>query len=43
MADHLADDEIEEFFREIGVEMRLVGQPPQPRDLLALARRVGGR
>ena len=41
--DHFLDDEVQEFLREIGVEMRVFGQLAQPGDLLLLARRIGRR
>ncbi len=43
MADHLVDDEAQEFLREVRIEMRRLGEPAQPRDLLLLAPRIGGR
>jgi hypothetical protein len=43
MADHFVDHEIEEFFREIGVQPGILGQPPEPGDLRLLARRIGRR
>ena len=43
MADHFADDEVEELFREIGIELRVVGKAAQPGDLRLLTRRVGRR
>src|SRR6185295_16643334 len=43
MADDFGDDEVQELLREIGVELGGLGELAQARDLLRLARRVGGR
>jgi DNA-binding CsgD family transcriptional regulator len=40
VAYHLGDDEVEELLGELGVEMRLLGQGAQPRDLLHLPGRI---
>ena len=37
MPDHLVDDEPQELFRELRVQLRLFGQPPEPGDLRLLA------
>jgi len=42
MADHFVDDEAQEFFGEIGVQIGLFRQPPEPGDLAFLAAGVGG-
>ena len=41
--DDFLDDEVEELFREVGVEPGGFRQAAQPRDLGRLACRVGGR
>ena len=43
MADHLVDDEPQELFPEIGIELGVFGQPAESRDLALLTRRVGWR
>ncbi len=43
VADHLVDDEAQEFLAELGVKLALLGQPAQARDLFLFARRVGRR
>ena len=40
VADNLMDNEVEEFFRKIGVQMRILGQAAQACDLLRLTRGV---
>ncbi len=42
MADHLVDDEAQEFLAEFGVELGFGGEPAQPRDLRRFARGIGG-
>ena len=42
VADHLVDDEAQEFLRKLGIELRLCRQLSQPRDLTLLAAGVGG-
>ena len=41
MADNFLDDEIEKFLRKVRIEMGIVGETAQPRDLLRLACRIG--
>src|ERR1700728_487387 len=43
MADHFLDDEGQELFREIGIELGVLGQRAQPGDLHLLACGIGGR
>ena len=43
MVDDFGHDEAQELLREHRIETRLDGQRPQPRHLLLLAHRVGGR
>ena len=43
VADDLADDEVQKLLREIGIEIGVVGEAPEPGNLLGLARRIGGR
>ena len=33
VADHLVDDEAQEFLAKFGIKFRLLGEPTQPRDL----------
>lgn len=42
VADHLADDEVQEFFREGRVQLGVFGKPPQPGDLGGFASWVAG-
>ena len=42
VADNLVDDEAQEFFAELGIELGLLGQRPQAGDLPFLSRRIGG-
>ncbi len=42
MPDHFVDDEAQEFFGEIGIELGVVCQLPQAFDLFFFPRRVGG-
>ena len=41
MADHLVDDEAQELLGEVRIEMRVLGEPAETRDLLLLARGIG--
>lgn len=43
VADHLVDDEAQEFLGEVWVEMCGFGQTAQPCNLFTLAPRIGGR
>src|ERR1700743_886753 len=43
VADDFLDDEVEEFLREVRVQMCCICELPQPRDLGRFARRIGGR
>ena len=43
VADHLVDDEAQEFFGEFRIKIGLRRQLAQPRDLAILAPRIGGR
>ncbi len=43
MPDDLADDEVQEFPGEFGIEIGLLREPFEPFDLLRFARRIGGR
>ena len=43
MADHLVDDEAQEFLGEIGIELGIRRQLPQPHYLCRLAPRIGRR
>src|SRR5690554_2405367 len=43
VADHFADDEIEELFGEVGIEMGVLRKLAQPRDLLRFACRISRR
>ena len=40
--DHFVDDEAQEFFRELGIELRLCRKVSQPGDLALLAAGIGG-
>ncbi len=40
--DHLINDEAQEFFAEIGIELSVFGQFPQPLDLAVFTRGVRG-
>ena len=41
--DHFRDDEVQEFFGEVGIEPGVSGKRPEPFDLHLLARRIGRR
>ena len=43
MADHLINNEAQEFLAELGIEIRIPGQAAQPRDLGFLAAGIGRR
>ena len=43
VADHFGNDEVQELARELGIEVGILGQALQARDLHALARRVRWR
>ncbi len=42
MADHFLDDEAQELLGELGIELGICRQLPQPGDLPLLAARIGG-
>ena len=42
MADNFRNDKIEEFLREVGIELGGLREASQARDLRRLARRIGG-
>ena len=42
MPDHFVDNEAQEFLGEIGIELRIPCQLPQPRDLTLFTPRIGG-
>ncbi len=43
MADHFIDDEAQEFFSKIGIEVCVLGEFTQTRDLPFFATRISGR